>query len=275
MSSPLIHPTHQGQIEALLAYLPQSLILSGPIGVGLTGISNHLADQLGAKPQIVLPEKDEKVNLERGTISVDSIRRLYEATRTIETGKRIIIIDYAERMGQQAQNAFLKLLEEPGVNTHFILLTHEASRLLPTIVSRAQQIELSPITREQSEALLDELGITDPTKRSQLLFMADGLPAELTRLAADDAYFTSRVQIVRDARSFLSGNHYDRLKLAHSYKDDRQMALQLVTDTLNLVRLNVTEGKTDLIPKIDQLLKAYERIEGNGNIRLQLASAMV
>lgn len=262
-------------MEQLASNLPQALLISGPYGIGLSAIHTHLSDRLGIVAQVVLPEKDEKVDIEKGVISVDSIRRMYNMTKTIETGKRLVVIDYAERMGNQAQNAFLKLLEEPGKNTHFMLLTHEPSRLLPTIHSRAQHFELRAITNEQSNILLDGLNVTNEKKRSQLLFMANGLPAELTRLVADESYFESRAQVVRDARTFLQGSVYDRLKLAHSYKDDRSKALLLVDDALKLLKSNIEQGRVELLPKIDSLLQAHERLSANGNVRLQLSAVMV
>lgn len=251
------------------------MLIAGPIGVGLSAVPTHLGNELGIVAHVILPEKDEKVDIEKGVISVDSVRRIYDMTKTIETGKRLIVIDFAERMGVQAQNAFLKLLEEPGKNTHFILLTHEPSKLLPTIHSRAQQFDVRMITDEQSAQLLDELGIKDLQKRSQLLFMASGLPAELSRLVSDERYFEARAQIVRDARTFLQGSEYDRLKLAATYKDDRNKALLLVDDTLKMLQRNIEQGKIELIPKVEKLLEAYQRLEANGNVRLQLAAAMV
>ncbi len=275
MANILLHPASRAQIEILLADLPQSLLISGDTGVGLASATQYMVDFLETLPQFVYPEKDEKVDIEKGVISVDSIRRLYDMTKTIETGRRIIVIDYAERMGHQAQNAFLKLLEEPGKNTHFVLLSHDISKLLPTIRSRTRHVELRPITLEQSNELLDVLGVKDAQKRSQLLFMASGLPAELTRLATDEAYFAERAQIMRDARQFLQSNLYERLKLAQGYKDSRESALMLVDDAMKLLQRNIQEGRTDLILKIDALLKTRERIVANGNVRLQLAAAMV
>jgi hypothetical protein len=275
MSNVYMHPATQTRADSLLKDLPQSLLVSGPAGIGLTEVVEYFATQLKTPLQVILPEKDDKVDIEKGVISVDSIRRLYDMTKTIETGRRIIAIDYAERMGHQAQNAFLKLLEEPGLHTHFILMSHEPSRFLPTILSRVQRIELRPITPEQSHEALDELGVTDAKKRSQLLFMASGLPSELARLAKDDEYFSARSQIVRDARLFVQGSAYQRLKIAQQYKDSRSQALLLTHDAMSMLRTAVKEGKSDLVPIINSLLKTYERIESNGNVRLQLAVAMV
>lgn len=275
MFNAYIHPATQVRLDALLADLPQSMLIAGPSGVGLTAVAEYFATSLKAPLQVVLPEKDDKIDIDKGVITVSSIRRLYDMTKTIETGHRMIAIDYAERMSHQAQNAFLKLLEEPSAHTHFILLSHEPSRLLPTVLSRVQMLELRPITDEQSNALLDDLKITDAQKRAQLIFMAAGLPAELTRLASDQGYFESRAQIVRDARQFVQGNTYDRLKLSHAYKDSRSRALLLLSDAMKMIQKAVREGESELIPILNNLLKSYELIDANGNVRLQLSVAMV
>lgn len=276
MPSVYIHPHTQQQLDLITRDLPQSIVFTGPDGIGLLSIVSYVAKRAGTKPIYVLPEKDEKVDIEKGVITVDVIRRLYVMTKTIETKKRLIVIDYAERMGARAQNAFLKLLEEPGVNTHFILLTHTVTRLLPTIRSRVQMTEVNPITLAQSEQLLDELQVTNAQKRAQLLFIAVGLPAKLTVLANDEKLFDQRAQIIRDARTYLQGTMYDRLKLCLQYKDDRAGALILLLDAMKLLQGSLKTGKNpEQVKKISLLLKAHERIEANGNVRLQLASVML
>lgn len=269
--------THtQRRLDILVHDLPQSMVFTGPEGIGLSSVVSYVANHVQTKPIYVLPEKDEKVDIEKGVITVNVVRRLYSMTKTLETGTRLIVIDYAERMGVQAQNAFLKLLEEPGTNTHFILLTHTISKLLPTIRSRVQTIEIHPITASLSEALLDDLGVTDMTRRSQLLFIATGLPAQLTFLATDEKAFEARAQIIRDARTYLQGKMYDRLKLALTYKDDRQGSLTLLRDAMKLLQDSLKSGHNpEQVKTITVLLRAHERIEANGNVRLQLASVVV
>ena len=274
MANVYINPITQKQLDILVRDLPQSIVFTGPEGVGLGASIDYVANLLKTKPTYILPEKDEKIDIEKGTITVDVIRRLYAMTKTIETKKRLIVIDYAERMGVQAQNAFLKLLEEPGVNTHFILLTHTISSLLPTIRSRVQVTEIQLITTAQSMQLLDEVKVTDATKRSQLLFIASGLPASLTLYAQDDKAFEKRAQLIREARTYLQGTMYDRLNIAITFKDDRQQALTMLLDAMKLLQTSLTTGKSpEQVRKIAVLLKVYERIVANGNVRLQLASA--
>lgn len=276
MTQPSFHPDTKRRIDALSDSLPHALLVTGPHGIGLTAVVTHIAETLGAPVSTVLPEKNEGVDLEKGVISVDSIRRLYDSTKTKTNTPRLVAMDYAERMGVQAQNAFLKLLEEPPAHTHFILLCHDASTLLPTIVSRSQRLDIRPITKEQTIQLLDDLQVTDTTKRQQLAFIAEGLPAMLTTLARDDAAFEKRAAIIRDARSFIQGSPYETMVLAQRYKDDREKALLLVNDAMRFLKSSVTkESDPRILGKLERLLRSYERLERNGNIRVQLASVVV
>ena len=271
-----IHPADAQKLQRLAIDLPQSLLFTGPKGIGFRGIIDELSQILNATPIFILPEKDDKVDLVKGNISVTIIRRLYDMTRTRSNEKRIIIIDDADKMSSGAQNAFLKLLEEPSESTYFILLSHTPSALLSTIRSRVHSFEFHPITSDQSTELLNELGVNDATKRAQLMFIAGGMPAELTRLVSDDSHLESRSQIVRDARTLLQGNTYDALKVVDTYKDRREDSLILLTDASRLLKQNVTQSnEAAVIARIATLLKTYERILANGNVRLCLASAVL
>ncbi|NTW61640.1 hypothetical protein HGB24_03070 [Candidatus Saccharibacteria bacterium] len=257
-------------IDALTKKLPQSLMLSGDPGVGLGAIAGFIADAHDVRTTVILPEKDEKIDIEKGIIGVDLIRRLYDMLKT-KSSKRIIVIDYAERMTHQSQNAFLKLLEEPNSGTHFILLAHSTTGILPTIMSRVEEIKIKPISKSQTEKLLDSMGITDEKKRAQLLYIASGLPAEIIRLAGDTTYFEKRSQIIRDAKEMLASNKYAKFQIAQKYKDDRPSALQLLGDMAKMLKANLTSHPSDTINKLDDILDAYQMIESNCNIRLTLA----
>lgn len=263
-------------LEAIMAAKPHALLLTGKKGIGLATIAHDMASRSATTVVTVLPEKDEKIDLEKGMITVESIRRLYDLTKTIEPRGRTIIIDYAERMGIPAQNAFLKLLEEPTEGTQFILLTHTPTTLLPTIRSRTQLLELRPISLKQSTDLLDALKVHDTTKRTQLLFIAEGLPAELIRLAQNDTYFTERAQVVKDARAFVTSTPYARLLIAKHYKDTRPKALLLLEDAMK--QLQQTVMKNDdvaAIRALGKLEQTHRRIYEQGNVRLQLSALSV
>ncbi len=271
-----LHPTTQKAVEAARRHVPHGILLHGREGVGLKSLAVHCFGGTAATLLEVLPEKNEKIDLDKGTITVDSIRRLYDAVKTLDTKGRIVLIDYAERMGAPAQNAFLKLLEEPPKNTQFILLSHAPELLLPTIVSRVQSIDVRPISLEQSHQLLDELAVTDATKRAQLLFIGKGLPAQLSRLVADEDYFVRRAAVVKDARLFVTGSPYERLLIAKKYKDDRRQALVLLDDACQQVKATLVQsGQVRMLRTLDLLERAHKRVTEQGNIRLQLSSLIV
>ena len=277
MNKPLLHTkTEQTLTPLLTTHLPHAILLSGQQGIGLRTIANYIAESHKSTPYLIYPEKNEKVDREAGVITAEAIRGLYDVTKTVETGARIVIIVDAERMGTVAQNAFLKLLEEPQPGTHFILLSKAARLLLPTIRSRVQQYEVTPLTDEQSREHISQLGITDPTHTSQLMFIAGGLPSELKRLSEDPTLFEQRATIVRDARTYLAGNEYEKLLIAHRYKDSRPKALLLVEDAMRLLKRTIAEsGDARTLAQLDQFLSIHERLLQNGNVRLQLSTAVV
>jgi DNA polymerase-3 subunit delta' len=273
---PILNPISQKIIITTVANMPQSVLITGESGVGLSTAARYIGELLSVKPSIILPEKDEKIDLEKGVISIDIVRKISENARTKLKDRRLIVIDYAERMTHQAQNAFLKLLEEPGEGIYFILVSSSTSKLLPTILSRVKKIEIKPITSQQSENLINELGIVDKTKQAQLLFMASGLPAEITRLIQDESYFTSASNIVRDAREALQGRLYQKLLIAQRYKDNRQLTLKMILYMAKILKHSIeTNPQADTIRRVDIVLKTYERVEANGNIRLCLAQMMI
>jgi hypothetical protein len=104
------------------------------------------------------------------------------------------------------------------------------------------------------------------------MFMAEGLPAEMTLLATNEEYFRKRSNTVRDARELLRGSLYQKLLIANKYKDDRPAVLSLLRDASKIVKISVSANpKPDTLEYIDKILKTYQRIEANGNIRLCLA----
>ncbi len=269
---PIINPVTENILIKTISNMPQSLVFHGENGVGLKTIADYVCKELSVIPYTVLPDKLGKIDLENGVISINSIRSIYDYVKTKDVNKKVIIIDYAERMTTQSQNAFLKLLEEPNPTTHFILLTHLINTLLPTILSRVEQIEIRNITNNQTTKFLDELGVIDNMKRTQLLFIADGRPAEITRLISDESYFRDRVNVIKDAKAFLQKSSYSKLLIAYRYKDDRQKALLLLDDALVILNQSISEKHdNNMLLTVDKILESYQSINSNCNIRLSLA----
>jgi DNA polymerase III subunit delta' len=76
------------------------------------------------------------------------------AYRPYEGGKRVFVIEAAEAMRDESQNALLKTLEEPPEFVHLILLTSEPAALLATVASRCQPVDFAPLPVEAVEAAL-------------------------------------------------------------------------------------------------------------------------
>jgi len=274
--TPIINESSNALLQSMIKDLPQSILLTGPDGVGLGTIAKYVASKIGGVQLLVLPEKNEKIDIENGTISVDSIRNLRQETRSIQSNKLVVVIDYAERMGTQAQNAFLKLLEEPGGSIFFILATHSPSKLLPTITSRAQAVNLRPISLSSSISLISELEVKDKVDINKILFMAQGLPAEITRLATDSDYMESHSNVMRDARDLLRATTYDKLLIANKYKDDRVKSLLLIDFATKILQHSIsTKPSLELIEQIDKLLLCQGQLRANSNVRLSLANIVV
>lgn len=92
------------------------------------------------------------------SISVDEIREQVNDTvgiRPYEGKKKVYIIDEAEKMTQQAQNALLKTLEEPPEYAVILLLAGDVKQLLPTILSRTVKISIKPRTDKQIREFLE------------------------------------------------------------------------------------------------------------------------
>src|SRR4030042_5183709 len=89
-------------------------------------------------------------------ISISQIRELqhFAALQPYEGKYRVYIVDGAEYQNEESANCLLKTLEEPPPNVLFILLAGNENRLLPTIVSRCQRVELFPLPASVIEKAL-------------------------------------------------------------------------------------------------------------------------
>ena len=135
--------------------------------------------QKGSHPDLVVvgPDADKKTL----TISVKSAREVIRQTQLhrYAARRRTFIIDPADKMQPQAANALLKTLEEPPEGTGFILVTHRASSLLPTVLSRSQRVRFRLLPMSTLMHNLEAQGVADPTRIARL---ADGRPGRAQAL---------------------------------------------------------------------------------------------
>lgn len=167
---------------------PQGWLIAGPPGIGKATLAYRIARYVlkygarGDGPEdLSVPERDpvsiqvaasshpgllvlrRAVNPDTGrmmnVVSVDEVRKLsgFFHLTSGAGGWRVAIVDTADDMNDSAANALLKALEEPPARAMLMLLSNRPGRLLPTIRSRCQRLDLRPLPEAQVEAELREL----------------------------------------------------------------------------------------------------------------------
>ncbi len=108
------------------------------------------------KPYFSEQELYDAIGIENksGIITVNEAKRIIEklSLRAFEGEYKTMIIYLPERMNIDAANKLLKLIEEPPLGTLFLLVSHNPERILQTIRSRCQRIQLKPLSREERKA---------------------------------------------------------------------------------------------------------------------------
>ena len=190
--------------------IPHAILIDGEEGLGKKTLANYIAKaclcanenspcgecktchlvEVGSHPdfQIIKPDGSQ--------IKVDQVRELrVEAFLTPMAAEgRVFIIEAAHTMNEAAQNALLKVLEEPPKGVTFILLTKSAKLLLETIRSRCVSFSLSPVPFEE-EAInkVAALAGVSYAEAQTLLIATDGNIGRAVNSANSETVFLSGV----------------------------------------------------------------------------------
>jgi len=155
--------------------IPNSLLFMGPEGVGKRDVALVLAKAMNC-----LQEKDDScevcssckainnknfpdvmvISPDKNSLKINQMREMKTTAylKPMIGRKRIFVLEDVEKMNDEAANSVLKILEEPPVFTHIVLITHNPYLILPTIHSRCQKLVFSPILREDIEQELVSRG---------------------------------------------------------------------------------------------------------------------
>lgn len=212
-----------------------------------------LLRKAGSHPDslLIAPEEEGKA------IRVDAIRQLGEfiAQTAQQGGRKVVVLHPAEAMNQNAANALLKSLEEPSRDTFLLLVSDQASRLLPTIRSRCRVQTLStPAPAEALGWLAQELPDLDGDQHAALLLMAGDAPLRALALHELDA-LTLRKQVVDGTKALLK-SQCSASQLAERWNS---LPLELLVDwfcswTLDLLKLKTGALNNAVNKDMDKVL---------------------
>ncbi|MBR3135345.1 hypothetical protein IKG54_02140 [Candidatus Saccharibacteria bacterium] len=193
-------------------------------------------ETLKIKPFFVL-EPDDK-----GKIPIEATRELIQACSLKQATDAYIIIKGAETMTLEAENALLKLLEEPRNNYHFILFAKDPTSLLPTILSRAEIYYI--------------------TKANPL-----SAPVEASKKAKDLAHQLLTTP-ERDLPDFVDAITKKKLT--------RPEILEILSAAIEIsYKSYFATGRPAFLKKLPNLLAAYNNISKNGHIKLHLIADLL
>lgn len=229
----------KAQTDRVIANQYQSLLIVGPHGVGKTYVAKYIASellgvaiaQLSAQPGYVFTAPENTAH------GIESIRTLQAKLKNKLPNplaiNRVVIIDEAEKLTEESQNALLKTLEEPPKGTLIMLTTHMPQVLLPTIISRLTSINVSPLSESQLGDLYDsQLSTLSTGERAKILALASGRPALCKKLieGKEDGQF---VKSIESAKAILRGDGLEKLSVLKTIKERND--LYDLTDALLLV----------------------------------------
>lgn len=185
-------------------------------------------------PNALILEPDTKT-----AITIEQVRKITASLGLKQTTDQFVIIRPADKLSLGAANALLKNLEEPGEHIHYVLLTNVATRIIPTIRSRAAIYFLKPTPGKEMEVSANE---KDKEVAKQLIVAS---PKELIEIA-------ERIAKPKTARAD---------------------ALRLLAITIEILYKSYYVTKKDVfLKKIPRFLTAYENIDKNGHVKLHFVA---
>ena len=272
----------QRAVEQFLKRPSHALLLVGPAGSGKAALAGSVAARvlqieenlLDTYPYLhrVQPQDAKQISIEaiRGVIHFMTLKT---PNYTPGSVSRVIIIQDAQLLTVQAQNALLKMVEEPPDGTLLILTADSAQSLLPTVRSRARQLQVQSPDSDMLRAHFKENGFIQQDIEKALL-MSGGLPglmqALLTQSTGHPLMAASAI-----ARDLLQKTAFERLIAAEELGKERQLAL----DTLLILSrmANIALQQADKTASARQWHKVFEashvahqQIAGNAQPKLAL-----
>jgi len=269
--------------------LGMALNCSSPVGMSACGKCASCRKVIsGSHPDIVIVKPDGVF------IKINQVREISKQLKfaPLEGGWRIVIINDAQAMNLEASNAILKILEEPPKRTIFILTASQTTDLIPTIVSRCQQIAFRPIPYERvAQLLIEDRGLDRKTARTLAISTKGSLGKALSmdvekwkewRSSIVEQISTLSGDTIQPLFAFAETLSGDKNRLADALEMImmwfRDVLMSKVTpdriiseDFENKIRLASQEESVDsLLEKVEAVHSAQKAILRNANARLTI-----
>lgn len=230
-----------------------------------------LLDLVVIEPEIV----EKKGVTKKKDISIEQVR---EAKQKLSLypyhGKyKVLIIDGAHRASISAQNALLKILEEPNPTTIIILVTHEIDRILPTILSRLQVLNFGLVCEgDMREGFSGEFSFA--ADAVELAIGRPGLAKFLNENVEEKAF---RKNALEEFQKIKNGSINDKFKLADELSKDAektQEKLNIWLWEMRKMAQGVTINEQKLIyqniEKIQNSMTTLKRTNANAKLVLEV-----
>lgn len=195
----------------------------------------------------------------RKSISVDQIRQIIEESnrKPYEGNRKVIILHDSDKMTIQAQNAFLKTIEEPPEGVFILLLCENQEKILDTIKSRCQIHKLRKLSDNEIDKFIYNKypNILEDEKKAVKAF-ADGVPGRIISFIDNDSFKEIREKLINimmdvnnaDIETFLKNEEF-----LTKYKDMWQEILTCLLSYVRDIIIYKETGMDELIINLDKI----------------------
>ncbi|CEN74477.1 DNA polymerase III subunit delta' [[Clostridium] sordellii] len=241
-------------------------LFEGIDGVGKTTFAKEFAKHLLKIEH--LENSPDYINIEPqgASIKIVQIRNLQTDVIIKPHGDyKIYVINNAEKMTIESQNALLKTLEEPPVYVIIILITNNKNSLLDTIKSRCDIVKFLPITSIELKKYLEDRGIEEK-KASILSTFSRGSISKALELSDSSDFMIMREDIQNYIQVMLEKNVVDILELPNKLDKYKDNILEVLDITINyfrdimMIKENIDKSMIINIDKITYLQNMSKKI---------------
>lgn len=284
MNDLLLHPHTQIQLDSYLSNPSHAITIVAPAGSGKHTIAESIAakllnvdiDRLLSHPYYKLIN-----SIDGKAISIESIRELehFLSLKVPNNASvhRVIIIEDAETLTIEAQNAFLKTLEEPPQGTIFVLTATHEQALLPTIRSRSPRLMITRPEYSALKAYFDkQFSQTDEV--NQALLISGGLPGLTSALLSQNSDHPL-LPATEVARQLLGATKYQRLLRVDELVKDKPLCLNTLFILQQMAHLSLLTANSSSSKRWLNILKssyqAQTALLANNQAKLVLTNLML